>query len=319
MKKTLTAMLLLGTSVVFAQAPQRPLLPLNTWSLPDYHAVDVSEAFKLPEGLVFDSIAAVDMTADNHLLVLNRGAKPFLEFDADGKLVRAFGEQGTFTRAHGLRLDKDGNMWVTDVGAHFVRKLDKDGKVLLTLGTPGTAGEWDEAAGAHLFNQPNETALDSQGNLYVVSGHGGAVEPHVLKFSKDGKFIKKWGTKGTGPGQFFAAHSIEIDANDVLYIADRENMRIELFDTDGNYKSEWKFTAMVCGIYLHTDGFMYMTSGFDGEWAKLDMMGNLLGSLGSSGMGNGQFGEAHYLTLDAANNVYVADVVNKRVQKYQKD
>jgi len=318
MKIIITTLLVLGASVALAQPPKRPLIPLNTWSLPDYHAVDVSEAFTFPEGLAFDSVAAVDMTADNHLLVLNRGAKPFLEFDEDGKLVRAFGEEGVFSRAHGLRLDKDGNMWVTDVGAHFVRKYDKDGNTLMTLGTPGTAGEWNEAAGTHLFNQPNETALDSEGNLYVVTGHG-AVEPHVLKFSPDGKFIKQWGSKGTGPGEFFAAHSIEIDANDVLYIAVRENMRIEIFDTDGNFKDEWKFNAMVCGIYLHNDGFMYMTSGFDGEFAKLDMMGNLLGSLGSSGTGNGQFGEAHYLVLDAANNVYVADVVNKRVQKYQKD
>src|SRR5687768_8268824 len=147
MKKIMTAIFLLGASVAIAQPPQRPLIPLNTWSLTDYHAVDVSEAFKFPEGLAFDSIAAVDMTAGNHLLVLNRGAKPFLEFDADGTLVRAFGEEGVFSRAHGLRLDKDGNMWVADVGAHFVRKYDKDGNTLLTIGTPGTAGEWDEAAG----------------------------------------------------------------------------------------------------------------------------------------------------------------------------
>src|SRR5688572_8194150 len=186
MKTTITAMLLLGASVALAQQPQRPLIPLNTWSLTDYHAVDVSEAFKLPEGLVFDSIASVDMTADNHLLVLNRGAKPFLEFAEDGTLVRAFGDEGVFSRAHGLRIDKDGNMWVADVGAHFVRKYDKDGNTLMTIGTPGTAGEWDEASGAHLLNQPNETAIDSAGNLYIVSGHG-AVEPRVLKFSPDGK------------------------------------------------------------------------------------------------------------------------------------
>lgn len=152
----------------------------------------------------------------------------------------------------------------------------------------------------------------------MVTGHGVA-EPRVLKFSPDGKFIKQWGGRGEGPGQFFAAHSIEIDANDVLYIADRENMRIELFDTEGNYQSEWKYNAMVCGIYLHNDGFMYMTSGFDGEFAKLDMTGKLLGALGSPGTENGQFGEAHYLVLDAANNVFVADVVNRRVQVYRHD
>jgi sugar lactone lactonase YvrE len=310
--------LLVVSTLAFAQPPQRPLIPLNSWSLTDYHAVDVSEAFKLPEGLEFASIASVAMTADGHLLVLNRGPQPFLEFAADGSLVRAFGDGAMFSRSHGLRIDPDGNLWVTDVGAHWVRKLDKDGKILLTIGTPGTAGDWDEAAGAHLLNQPNETALDSQGNIYVVSGHG-AAEPKVLKFGPDGSFIKQWGSRGEGPGQFFAAHGIEIDANDTLYIADRENMRVELFDTEGNYKSEWTFNAMVCGIYLHDDGFMYMTTGFDGEFAKVDMEGKLLGSLGSPGKENGQFGEAHYLVLDQDENVYVADVVNRRVQKYAKD
>src|SRR5690606_60808 len=151
----------------------------------DYHAVDVSEAFSFPDGMAFDSIGSVAMTPDGNLMVLNRGAKPFLEFDKDGKLLRAFGPEGGFSRAHGLRIDDEGNMWVTDVGAHVVRKYDKDGNELLTLGTPGQAGEWDEAKGTRLFNQPNETAIDSQGNLYVVTGHGPA-DPRVLKFDADG-------------------------------------------------------------------------------------------------------------------------------------
>lgn len=318
MKPLLLLSLLFTASFTLAQPPQRPLLPLNTWALPGYHAVDVSAAFKLPEGLVFGSIASVAMTADGHLLVFNRGPLPFLEFAADGSFIRSFGDGAMFTRAHGLRIAPDGNLWVTDFGSHFVSKLDKDGKVLMTLGTPGTAGAWDEAAGAHLFNQPNETALDSQGNLYVVQGHG-AGEPKVLKFGPDGSFIKQWGSRGDGPGQFAVAHGIQIDTNDNIYIADRENMRVAIFDTDGNYKSEWKFSAMVCGIYLHDDGFFYFTTGFDGEIAKADMEGKLLGSLGSPGRDNGQFGEAHYLVLDQDENFYVADVGNRRVQKFAKD
>jgi DNA-binding beta-propeller fold protein YncE len=307
----------LFTANSLAQAPQRPLIALDTYSLLGYHAVDVKAAFKLPADIAFASIAAVAMTADNHLLVLNRGPQPFLEFTTDGTFVRGFGDAALFNRSHGLRIANDGNLWVTDVGLHVVYKLDRDGKLLLTLGTPGETGLWDEAAGKHLFSQPNETALDSQGNLYVVQGHG-AGEPRVLKFNAEGKFIKQWGSRGTGAGQFFAAHSVEIDSNDRLYVADRENMRIEQFDTDGNFTGEWKYNAMVCGVYLHQDGFMYMTSGFDGEWAKVDMTsGKLLGSLGSPGTANGQFGEAHYLTLDAANNVYVADVANRRVQLYR--
>jgi len=306
------------SSAVYAQPPQRPLLPLSTWQLPGYHAVDVSEAFSFPEGLAFDAAADVHVLDNGNLLVLNRGTQPFLEFDAAGKLLRAFGPEGVFARVHGFDVDKDGNIWVSDFFGHTVRKFDRNGNELLVLGTHGTAGEWNEQAGTQLFNQPNETALDSQGNVYVVQGHV-AGEPRVLKFTADGKFIKQWGERGTGPGQFAVAHGIQIDANDNIYVADRENMRIEIFDTEGNYKSEWKYDAMVCGIYLHDDGHMYFTTGFDGEVAKADMEGKLLGSLGSPGRDNGQFGEAHYLVLDQDDNIYVADVVRRLVQKYAKD
>jgi NHL repeat. len=302
-----------------AQPPQRPLLPLKAWSLPGYHAVPSDSFFKFTDGVEFDSVASVAMNAAGNLLVLQRGPHPFLEFAPDGNLVRTFGDGSNYSRTHGMRLDKDGNLWVTDVGLHIVQKLDPNGNVLMTLGTSGQNGAWDEAAGQHLFDQPNETALDSQGNLYVVQGHG-VGEPKVLKFSSDGTFIKQWGGRGTGAGEFFAAHSIEIDANDVLYVADRENFRIQRFDTDGNYLGEWTYDAMVCGLYLHDDGFLYMTSGFDGEFGKINIEdGSLVGTLGSPGTGVGQFGEAHYLTLDAVGNIYIADVVNRRVEKYVKE
>jgi sugar lactone lactonase YvrE len=306
------------SSAVNAQRPQRDLLPLSTWALPGYHAVDVGDAFSFPEGMAFDAAADVEIMDSGNLLVLSRGAKPFVEFDPHGKFLRAFGPEGVFGRVHGIDIDQDGNMWVSDFGGHTVRKLDKDGNELLVLGTHGMSGDWNEAAGTHLFNQPNETAIDSQGNVYVVQGHV-AGEPRVLKFTADGKFIKQWGERGAGPGQFQVAHSIQIDANDNIYVADRENMRIEIFDTEGNYKSEWKFDAMVCGIYLHDDGSMYFTTGFDGEVAKADMEGKLLGSLGSPGEANGQFGEAHYVTVDQGGNIYVGDVVRRLVQKYAKD
>jgi DNA-binding beta-propeller fold protein YncE len=316
-----TASLLAATllaATASAQRPERPLLPLNTWQLPGYHAVDVSEAFSFPEGTAFDAAADVHMLDNGNLLVLNRGAKPFMEFDADGKLLRAFGPEGVFSRVHGIDVDEDGNMWVSDFIGHTVRKFDKDGKELLVLGTHGMAGEWNEAAGTELFNQPNETAIDSQGNIYVVQGHV-AGEPRVLKFTADGKFIKQWGERGAGPGQLAVAHGIQIDADDNIYVADRENFRVAIFDTEGNFTGEWKFDAMVCGIYLHDDGFMYFTTGFDGEVAKADMEGKLIGSLGSPGEGNGQFGEAHYLVLDQDENIYVADVLRRLVQKFAKE
>ena len=318
MKTTISLALLFASTCALAQPPQRPLIPLDTWSLPGYHAVDTQDAFHFPDAQGFASVAGVDVDADGRLLVLHRGAQPFLEFDADGQLLRAFGDGDSFDRAHGLRFDQAGNIWITDVSNHIVRKLDRDGKELMTLGTPGEAGDWDEAAGTQLFNQPNDIAFDSQGNVYVVQGHG-VSEPKVLKFTPDGRFLAQWGSRGNGPGQFAVAHSIEIDANDRLYVADRENMRIQHFDTEGNYLGEWTYNAMVCGLYLHDDGTLWFTSGFDGEIAKVDADGKLLGALGSPGAGNGQFGEAHYLVLDQAGSVYVADVVNRRVQKYAQE
>lgn len=189
----------------------------------------------------------------------------------------------------------------------------------MTLGTKGESGDWNEAEGTKLFNQPNDVALDSDGNIYVAQGHGPFAIPKILKFNANGEFITQWGSLGEGPGQFTVAHSIQIDADNNIYLADRENFRVQIFNTDGDYLSEWKFNAMACAIYLHDDGFMYMTTGFDGELAKLDMTGQVIGSIGSPGRENGQFGEGHFLTVNAAGDVFIADVVNRRVQLYKKD
>ncbi|MEX2130756.1 MAG: peptidyl-alpha-hydroxyglycine alpha-amidating lyase family protein [Pseudohongiellaceae bacterium] len=313
----LLSLLMLVSQFAVAQRPIRPLLPLRAYTLQDYTAVDFREALALPAAMEPASYAGAAMTLQGNLVILSRAAPPFLEFDPDGAFVRAFGRDDLLRRAHGMSIDREGNMWVTDVADHLVMKLDADANVLMTLGTKGEAGEWDTAAGNLLFNEPNDVALDSAGNIYVAQGHGGNT-PRVLKFSPQGDFIMQWGSRGYGPGQFVAAHAIEIDADDVLYVADRENMRIQRFDTNGNLLREWKFDAMVCAIFLHADGFMYLTTGFDGEFAKVDMDGNVLGAIGSPGTGNGQFGEAHALTMDAAGNAYIPDVINRRVQKFAK-
>lgn len=311
-------LLILLPTLAQAQRPIRPLLPLRAYTLQDYTPVDFYDALALPDSMEAASYAGVAMSPEGNLIVLSRSAPPFLEFDPNGRFVRGFGAEDLLRRAHGLSIDTNGNMWVTDVSDHLVIKLDQDANVLMTLGTKGEAGEWNEGEGAHLFNEPNDVALDSQGNIYVAQGHGGDT-PRVLKFSAAGEFIKQWGGRGYGPGEFVAAHAIEIDADDVLYVADRENMRIQRFDTDGNLLREWRFDAMVCAIFLHEDGFMYITTGFDGEFAKVDMNGVVLGSIGSPGIGNGQFGEAHALTVDAVGNAYIADVINRRVQKFAKE
>lgn len=320
MRLTLPALLalLLLASPVYAQRPNRDLLPLNAYSLEGYRAVAQDTAFHLPEGFAFARVSGIVIRANGNMLVLHRGEDPLLEFSADGTFLRAFGPRGTWTFAHAIRLDQDGNTWVSDLGTHTVVKLDTAGNTLMTLGTSGQNGLWDESTGAHLFDQPNDIAFDSQGNFYIAQGHVRG-EPRILKFDASGKFIKLWGSRGDGPGQFVAAHSIVIDGNDRLYVADRENMRIQMFDTDGNYLEEWTYSAMVCGLYLHDDGSMYMTSGFDGEWARLDTDGHLLGALGRPGDGIGEFGEGHYLSVNATGDVFIADAVSSRVHVFRKE
>lgn len=300
-----------------AQPPQRPLQAFDTWMLPGYQAADPEEVLQLPPGMAYERVSSVTFTPEGNLLILHRGSSPLLEFDNKGRFLRAFGDELELVMAHGLDVDRAGNIWVTDLIGNVVLKLDAQGKLLMQLGVRGEAGSWDDAS-AGRFHQPNETALDSAGNLYVVQGHLSA-EPRVLKFSPAGDFLSQWGARGSGPGEFAAAHSIKIDADDKLYIADRENQRIQIFDTEGRFLKEWSYNAMVCSLFLHEDGSLYMSSGFDGEVAKVNMEdGSLVGALGSPGPGRGQFGEAHFLAVDGEENIFVADVVNRRVQVFER-
>lgn len=303
---------LVAAAPVLAQPPGRPPLSIDGPDL-GYRAVPAEDAFSMPSGMAFASVASVAVSPAGNLMVLHRGDEAFLEFDSQGHFLRSFGK-GMFGRAHGLRYDADGNMWVTDGGNHTAMKLDPNGEVLISLGTPGERGLWDEASGMHLFDEPNDIALDSNGNVFIVQGHTRG-EPRVLKFDGEGNFIKMWGSRGDGPGQFAVAHSIVIDEDDNLYVADRENQRVQIFDVDGNLQDQWTFTAMACALYLGDDGYMYMTSGFDAQIVKLDMQGNVVGVTGSSGDGPNQYGEAHYLAVGPNREIYVADVVNRRVEK----
>jgi DNA-binding beta-propeller fold protein YncE len=306
--------------ILVATAPQafaqRPSIPPRAIMAPalDLSPVALDAAFSMPDGVEFESVAAVAIDAAGHVIVLHRGPQALLEFDADGDFIRAHGED-LFRRSHSLRIDDDGNYWTTDFGTHEVLKLSPDGEVLMSLGTKGQAGDWDEAAGTSLFNEPNDVALDSAGNFYVVQGHGRG-EPLVLKFDATGRFLMKWGGEGTLPGQFAVPHSIVIDDDDELYVADRENRRIQVFDTDGNFVRGWLYYGMACSLELHGD-FLYMTTGFDGQVVKLDKAtGAVLGVTGRPGDGLGEFGEAHFLAVGDEDEIYVADVINRRVQKY---
>ncbi len=310
------ALALLGTSAL-AQRPSDPAL-LIPETAPELDYVPVPAAVTLPAGTTMGATASVAFDAKGHLFVLTRGATAFFEFDPGGAFVRSFGE-GLFTRSHGLRIDSDGNLWATDVGGHIVVKFNPAGQALLTLGTKGEAGEWNEAAGSRKLNQPNDVAIARNGDVFVVQGHtpGPKGDARVLKFDKTGKFIKSWGGKGKGPGQFEVAHGIAIDAKGLLWVMDRENQRIQVFDAEGTFVREMKYAGLPCSVDIGRQ-YVYMVNGFAGQVLRLDLNGKVLAALGKPGKGPGEFGEAHFIAVSPKDELYIADSVNGALVKFVK-
>ena len=293
----------MSTAPAFAQAAAAPLL--------DYVAVE--DSFSLPAGMTFGSTSGVAIDSKGHIFVLHRGPKPLLEFDAGGRFVRALGE-GLFDRPHGLRIDAQDNIWTTDVRSHVVYKMSPQGRILLVLGVRESAGEMHPYGHLRLFNEPNDVAFGGAGEIYVVQGHGRG-EPKVIKFDKDGNFIKAWGKKGNGPGELDIAHSIAVDGKGQIHVADRNNQRIQVFNSDGAYIRESRHPGTPCGLFIGPDQHLWLAHGHAGQVMKLDLDGNVLGVTGRQGKALGQFGEAHFLAVSAQGDIFVADTLNWRVQK----
>jgi DNA-binding beta-propeller fold protein YncE len=298
----------------WAQRPANPAL-LIPQDAPPFDYVPVPDPLAMPPGS--GSPAATAFDSKGHMFVLARGPVAFFEFDTDGKFMRSFGD-GTL-RDHGLYIDKDDNLWATEGVGNTVQKVSPQGEVLLTIGTKGPPGEWNEAEGSHRFNQPNGVVTGRNGDIFVVQGHtafkGG--NPGVLKFDKNGKFIKFWGGQGSEPGQFQVAHGIAMDAKGQLWVADRENQRIQIFDQDGNYLREVKFAGLPCALSIGSQ-YIYMVNGIAGQLLRLDLDGKVLGAVGKYGKGLGQFGEAHAISVGPKGQVWVSDPTNGALQEFVK-
>jgi DNA-binding beta-propeller fold protein YncE len=308
--------ILLAFTIVLAQRPSDPalLIPQNA---PELDYVSVADPFAFPAGKTFTGApASVALDSKGHVWVLTRGNPSLYEFDNNGKFIRSFGE-GLFTRSHGLRFDNDGNIWATDVSAHTVLKLNTQGEVLLTLGTKGQRGDWNDTS--HLLNEPNDIAIARNGDVFVAQGHtpGANGDARVLKFDKTGKFIKSWGGKGKEPGKFDVAHGLAFDAKGQLWVTDRENQRIQIFDQDGKYIKELKYSGLPCSLDIGSQN-IFMVNGFAGQLLKLDLEGKVLSAAGKPGKGLGEFGEAHVISVSPKGEVYIADSVNATVQKFVK-
>jgi sugar lactone lactonase YvrE len=297
---------------------------------------------KMPEGRQMGQAISVDVDRDGRSLwVFDRCGgtgcvgsmlNPIEKFDASGKFVRGFGE-GMFNHPHGMHVDHDGNIWVTDDRGgdgrgHQVFKFSPEGKVLMALGKPGVAGDGPDA-----FNAPTDVAVAPNGDIFVSDGHGGNTNARIVKFSRDGKFIKAWGRRGAGPGEFALNHSLAFDSAGRLFVADRSNNRIEIFDQDGNFLGDWRQFGRPSGIYIDSNDILYATDSESNQAQNPGFRrGVRIGSVKDgkvtafipdptpiregTGPGNSSWGEG--VTADAAGNVFVGMNDTRTVQKYAK-
>jgi sugar lactone lactonase YvrE len=222
---------------------------------------------KMPEGRTWGATSAVDVAPDGRSIWVGErcGANTcagstlpaILQFDEAGRLQQSFGA-GMFVFPHGLHVDRGGNVWITDARGrdgkgHQVFKLSPAGKVLLVLGKAGVTGD-----GPDVFNQPSDVVVAASGDIFVADGHDEGSNARIVKFSKDGKFLLTWGKRGTAPGEFDTPHGLAFDSRGRLFVADRGNNRIQIFDQDGRFLEEWKQFSRPSGVYIDKNDVLYV-------------------------------------------------------------
>lgn len=263
--------------------------------------------FKVPRGVHFIEASGVALDSRDHVFVFHRASPMLMEFDQHGNFVRTVAE-GLWDHPHGLRIDPDDNIWTTDDGNHLVLKLNHDGQVLMVLGRKDWGGEAD-----WLFNKPTDVAFGKNGDIFISDGYGNS---RVVKFDRNGRFIKVWGSHGSRPGEFNLPHSIAVDDQGRVYVGDRENQRIQIFDSDGQFLNQWTGIGYPYGLFITKDQHVWVADGGYDRVVELDPSGKILGALGEPGHGPGQFAWAHFLAIGRDRKIFVADVLNWRVQVF---
>ena len=261
----LTAVL---TSVSFAQERDNRFNPSRDFTIDNHF-------FKMQSGRPIGSTAGISISPDGKSIwVFDRcGANdcvgsdldPIMQFDLDGNQLASFGSQ-MFVRPHGLHIDFEGNVWVTDGEGpdgedprrdgkgHQVFKFSPEGNVLMTLGKPGVAGD-----GNYEFNQPSSVLVAPDGNIFVGDGHGGASNSRIMKYSASGEFLTSWGSQGSRPGQFAVPHDLAMDSAGRIFVGDRGNNRVQIFDQDGNFIKEWPQFGRPSGLFIDDNDMLYVT------------------------------------------------------------
>lgn len=270
------------------------------------HAADpyVSTGFvPLPADLEIGAMSAVAVDGPDRVYVLHRGEPPLLVLDGKHRLVAGWGK-GEFKTVHGLRVDSQGNVWVTDNALHIARRYSREGKVTLTLGQTGKAG-----GGETGLRSPDDLVLDSKGRIYVAD----AGNKRIVKFDSDGKYLSEWGGGGKEPGKFATAHGLAIDPQDRIYVADRGNNRVQVFSNDGKFQAEWTAAGNPFGLLVTPEGVIVA----DGDAHRLTL-------LDFDGKSPGAWGTPetlklpHLMALGRDGTVYVTEVNGKRIQLFQR-
>lgn len=263
---------------------------------------------QFPEGVTaWGGATGVDIDSKGNIYVFHRNeAMPIMAFDRHGKFLRAWG-QGMFKTTHFLRTDRQGNVWVTDRGDHQVFKFSPEGKLLMTLGQKGVIGE-NESRDA--FNGVADIVIAKNGDLFIADGE--STNTRVVKYSKDGKFIKWWGGKGTEPGQFDEPHSIAIDDSGRLYVGDRRNKRVQVFDQNGKFLNQWNHLGTPWGVFVKGDR-LYVVDGTENNCLFIVNIkdGKVIERV--DGLSN-----ATAVTVDAEGAIYIGEVNGTNVRKLVK-
>jgi DNA-binding beta-propeller fold protein YncE len=347
MKRSILALCLLVAAPAFAQQPPE----LKFHSVPDF--------LKLPPDIHLGEVAGVAVNSKGHIFVFSRGnttgpaygasAAQLLQFAPDGRFIREIGHNlYAWSFAHSVRIDKEDNIWVADKGSDMVIKFNPEGRVAMVFGRKQEASDEGTEPLKHvkpplppidgMFRQVTDVAWDSAGNTYISDGY---INSRIGKADKDGNWLKSWGEPGDKPGQLNTPHSIAIDAQDNVYVADRGNRRIQVFDVDGKFLRQItidvpapadarpaignKPTSTIGTMSPGAPWTLCITPGphqvlftsdaFPGRIYKLSLDGKVLGVFGKSGKQPGQFGWVHAIACPSADELYVAELLNWRVQK----
>jgi hypothetical protein len=333
--------------------------PVFAQQTPEIRYTSVPDFLKLPHDLYLGEVAGVAVNSKGHVFVFSRSnstgpgygasAAQLLEFDADGRFVREIGHNlYAWSFAHAVRVDKQDNIWVADKGSDMVIKFNPEGRVVMVFGRKQEASDEGTGPLKHpnppllpvdgMFRQVTDMAWDGAGNTFISDGY---INSRVAKVDKDGNWVKSWGEPGDQPGQFRTPHNIAVDANGNVYVADRGNGRIQVFDGDGKFLRQIKIDVptppdarpaignkptattgtmapgapwTVC-ITPGPKQVLYTSDAFPGRIYKLSLDGKILGMFGESGKQLGQFGWIHEIACPSENELYVAELLNWRVQK----